>query len=267
MQSGLIDKQGNKILCLYYEIESLCIKITEEYCTRSETHNQEFLNFASDYTYFSPYFDFVVGYLDYKLINPWLKENTLLCVMQGTRKYNRKIYNSILEEYIPFESGKAKISFSSDKDLQLKKFEQKANYYKCFITEDLTEIVPKIGKHRELAKQLLNLGMIKDKELCERIIKLDVEHTDMGEILMQYWPLLRFDELRNEDCIITYRSNNIGKEQDDLLLRLQQVGKIKKEYLLNYCERKQDDLKEVKNWSNKFYSDDYNQRKENQMKM
>ena len=70
LNSGLIDKEGNSITCPYYEIEKKNKKIIEQYCLVSEENNQKFLNFSKEYTYFSPYFDFVVGYLGYSLLNP-----------------------------------------------------------------------------------------------------------------------------------------------------------------------------------------------------
>ena len=133
----------------------------EKYCLEGEINHQKFLEFAKDYTYFSPYFDFVVGVLNYSLINPWLQKNTLLCHLSNTRSYKRKKYAANMDMYVPYGYRKAKIGFSSDKDLQIKGFEQ---------TENGMEIIPNIDGHRELAKQLLNLGMIKDKELCERIV-------------------------------------------------------------------------------------------------
>lgn len=73
MQSGLIDKKGKIINCPYYEIEELCKKITNEFCCESIENQKFFSNFASEYTYFEPYFDFVVGFLGYSLIT--IKQN------------------------------------------------------------------------------------------------------------------------------------------------------------------------------------------------
>lgn len=72
---------------------------------------------------------------------------------------------------MPIQYNKEVLGFSSDVDLQIKSFSQRDNFYNCFITSDLTELVPLAGGgHRELGKQLLNLAMIKDRELCERIV-------------------------------------------------------------------------------------------------
>jgi len=229
MNSGLIDKNGNKIECDYYEIEELCIKIIENYCALSNENNQKFIEFAAYYTYFSPYFDFVVGELGYNLINPWLQKNFLLCSTTGRRNYKQKKYDKSLDMYVPYEYGQAKIGYSSDRDLQIKPFNQKSgNYYPSFITENLQEMVPNVNGHRELAKQILNLGMIKDKTLCEEIMKIDFKNTDAAEILMWYWPLLRFDNEDEErkECSIIYRSDNISKEQEELKEKLKKEGKL-----------------------------------------
>lgn len=58
MKSGLITKEGKIINCPYYEIEELCKKIVNEFCFESTENQKNFSDFARDYTYFEPYFDF-----------------------------------------------------------------------------------------------------------------------------------------------------------------------------------------------------------------
>lgn len=127
----------------------------------------------------------------------------------------------MLESYTPIQYNKEVLGFSSDVDLQIKPFTQKSNFCNCFITPGLMELVPfDRGGHRELGKQLLNLAMIKDRELCERILQLDFENIDSAEVLMWYFPMLRFDDYlfdKNKFSIV-FRSDNISEKQRKLIL-------------------------------------------------
>lgn len=252
MQSGLIDRKGKIINCPYYEIEELCKKIINKFCCESIENQKFFSNFARDYTYFEPYFDFVVGVLGYSLINPWLQSNKILCGNYENRTYTLKYYSKLLDSYTAIQYNREVLGFSSDIDLQIKPFSQRDNFYNCFITSDLTELVPLAeGGHRELGKQLLNLAMIKDRELCKRILQLDFENTDSAEVLMWYFPMLRFDDyLFNKDNFaLVYRSDNISEKQKKLILNLESLDckKFIGDQVLNSPH-------ETFDWSYKFYS-------------
>lgn len=253
LTSGLIDKNGNHITCSYYEIEALCKKIIEQYCLISRENNQIFVDFSKDYTYFSPYFDFVVGYLGYSLLNPFFKPNSILCGDVNNRSYITKVYSPFLEDYVPLKYGSESFGFSSDKDLQIKPFLQENYFYNCFVNPELLEFVPPVKGHRELGKQLLNLAMIKDRELFEKIIQLNISKLDTAEILMWYFPLFRFDDYLSNihGFMLIYRSDNITNEQKELLEKLKKLE----------CEKFIDDqakksLIETFDWSYKFYSEE-----------
>lgn len=254
MESGLLTKEGKIIHCPYYEIEDLCKKIIEAYCSESEENQRAFSNFAKEYTYFEPYFDFVIGVLGYSLINPWLQSNKILSGNYESRSYNLKVYSKLLEEYIPLKYNKEIIGFSSDQDLQIKPFSQENEFYNCFITSDLIELVPFVGGgHRELGKQLLNLAMIKDKELCERIARLDWESIDSAEVLMWYFPLLRFDDYLNNknNFMLIFRSDNISNMQDELIKKFKEF-KCEK-FITDQAPRSP---ATTFDWSYKFYSEE-----------
>lgn len=253
MQSGLIDKEGNTIICPYYEIEALCKRIIEQYCVRSVENNQIFVDFSKEYTYFSPYFDFVVGYLGYSLLNPWGKEKSILKKHPLLDSYCLSVYSKTLDMYVPSKYNKNIIGFSSDKDLQIKPFLQENNFYNCFINPELMEFVPNVGGHRELGKQLLNLAMIKDRELCERISKLPWDTLDTAEVLMWYFPLFRFDDYlsKNNGFMLLYRSDNITNKQKELLEKLKKL-----EYKKFIGDQAKKGLIETFDWSYKFYSEE-----------
>lgn len=258
MDSGLIKNDGTIISCPYYGVEELCKKIIEIFCSESEENRKLFLDFAKNYTYFSPYFDFAIDVLGYTLINPWLFKNHVLTMNQEEKLYQEYIYSNTMKKYIPITHEDRLIGLSSDKHLEIKPFEQKNNnYYPCFITEDLIELYPKLRGHRELAWQLLNLGMIKDKELCEEIQAIkNIEDKDMAEVLMWFWPLLRFDSYQTkEKCFLVYRSDNVSNLQLEL---------INKQEDLKYAfDQSINSIASSHNWSNKFYSEERRKSLEN----
>ncbi len=260
MDSGLIKDDGSIINCPYYEIEESCKKITEIFCSESTDNQKFFLDFANQYTFFEPYFDFVIGELGYSLLNPWLKKDYILCGNYENHRYTLKRYSELLDGYTFHKYNQNEIGFSSDNDLQIKPFDQKTNFYTCFITPNLIELVPNVGGHRELGKQLLNLAMIKDKELCERIAQLDLEKIDSGEILMRYFPLLRFDalDLDGKTFSLVYRSDNISNIQKELIKDLEGLDS---DNLI--ADQTLESSVETIDWSFKFYNKERSENIEN----
>ncbi len=247
MKSGLIDKNGHRILCDYYKIESLCKKITEQYCLIDMKNNQKFIEFSQNYNHFAPYFDFVVGTLGYHLIHPWGKQDYLLCGNPENRYYILKKYNKKLEDFVPCQYGKAKIGFSSDLDLKIQKFFPQTKIDKAgFINDDELEMIPNVGGHRELARQIINLGMIKNFEVWETFSNMDLEHKDVAMILMDYFPLLRFEFNQTTSIYQTlYNSNNITENEKKIVETLERYGEI-------FCTPKEKNAP-IMDWSSKFY--------------
>ncbi len=249
MVAEILAPNGSKINCLYYEIEEKCKEICEEYCSISEENLEEFETFSKDYTYFAPYFDFVFGYLGYQLFNISLRKNFLLIGNLENRCYKLKRYSKGLEDYVPYKFGKEIITFVSDRDLSIKPFEIDKDYVPCFITKDLKQIVPKSGGHRELARTILNLGLIQDKDLCQKILSIDQENTDMAEVLMRYYPLLRFDyDEKNRETMIVYDCRLLSREQSNFIKEMQNGQKFFSLSLFDYSKYKE----EVIDWTYKF---------------
>ncbi len=249
MIAEILAPNGSKINCPYYEIEEKCQEICKEYCSISEKNLEEFENFSKDYTYFSPYFDFVFGYLGYQLFNISLRPNFLLMGNLENRCYELKKYSKGLEDYIPYNFGKDVMTFVSDQDLSIKPFAIDKDFKPCFITKDLKQIVPKCGGHRELARTILNLGLIQDRDLCQKILPVDQENTDMAEILMHYYPLLRFDyDEKSKETTIVYDHRLLSSEQSELIKTMQNENRFSL-FLFDYYPKYEG---EVLDWSYKF---------------
>ncbi len=73
---GFLTPDNQKIEMNYDEVSFFC----EQLCLSPENY-QRFQKFQQNYTYFSPFFDFLMFELNYVFVNPLLKENTFLkCV-------------------------------------------------------------------------------------------------------------------------------------------------------------------------------------------
>lgn len=249
MNAGLIDSKGKIIECPYYEIENLCKKIIEEYCSLSEENQNNFNDFAKDYTYFSPYFDFAVGVLGYDLVNPFFVQKTILCGNKEKRGFQRKGYSKVLDDYIALDYNKEYFHFSSDMDLQIKPFVQKDIFHKSYITPSLMEMIPLLHS-QEFARQILNLGMIHSKQLCDEIQNLhEGEEINYIDVLMRYFPLIELDynpSLKRNS--LSFRSDNITMEQYELCNSIMQGKDI------IVTDKK--DLHQAKSWSHKFTKDE-----------
>lgn len=168
--------------CFYYELEELCQKITKKFCFESVENSRLFLAFAKDYTYFSPYFDFVIGVLGYSLVGPFFEDKKILWGSQKNRAFYQKIYLSYYDDYMPARYNGEYFHFSSNLDLQINLSSSKNNIY---VDSKGIQMVPPKSK-LELARQLLHLELIKNKKLCEEIRKQKISQTDEYEILSSY---------------------------------------------------------------------------------
>ena len=249
METGLMNKTGKIIECPYYEIENLCKKIIEEYCSRSEENNQKYVEFAKDYTIFSPYFDFAIGILGYSLINPFFCPKTILSGNEEHRGFCKKGYSTLLDDYVSTNYNGEYFHFSSDKDLQIRPFVQKEIFYETFITPNLMEITPVINS-QEFARQILHLGMIKSKSLCVEIQAIHQEEIDYVEILLRYFSLLQlgFQPTAKKNYLF-FRSDNITFEQSILCKSI-----TEKSQDMIVMDKK--DLHKPKNWSHKFMNEE-----------
>lgn len=70
---GFITPNNERIMMNYDEVEEFC----KELCLREE-YKDDFSKFSKNYTYFKPYFDFVMIRLGYVFVNPLLEEHTYL---------------------------------------------------------------------------------------------------------------------------------------------------------------------------------------------
>ena len=206
LESGLI-KKGKLYACKYYEIENLCQKIIQDYCSLNKENNEEFQQFAENYHLFRPYFDFVVCKLGYKVLNPGLQQNTMLI--------GKEDHMYLLDEKeMPISKG-FYIGKSDDKILDLYPMTlDSASFHDCLIDGKGKHILPKdMFGHVHILNQIANMIFITNQEVCEEYLRVDM---DLGSFISRYYPLIRFQADRQGKLILTrcvYRKSNLTQDQ------------------------------------------------------
>lgn len=165
LETKLISPSGEIYSMYYYEIGLFAEKMCRQYIEKNDNNQLEFETFASNYTYFKPYFDFLIFKLGYKIINPFFKDNTV-----GYSIGNYFITKGInKDDNIQME----KYSSVSDSDLQI------TNYKDISLKEgfiDQNGIGFKVNRnidmsHSKVCELILNQIMIYNKEICEDYLK------------------------------------------------------------------------------------------------
>ena len=158
----------------YYDILYFCQKETEKYIDASEQNLKEFVDFRKNYSFFLPYFDFVMLKLKYILINPLFYENSYLL------SYNDKYYIMTLNNDYSYEdliNQKPNFSFdfiaANDQNICMDKtngfikehigfyLDEDGNFYKNYKTE----------RHLKMGRLILNQKMINSISICTKYRK------------------------------------------------------------------------------------------------
>lgn len=204
--------KGDKVIpCKYYEIESVCQKIVEDYCALSKENADYFQMFAQDYGYCKPYFDFVVTELNYQILNPELEEGKIL---MGKDKH-MYIYDATTKKVDQgFHFG-----LSSNSNLNIYPMPMDSSYFEdCLIDKDINHILPKdCFGHVHILQQFLNLLLISNKEVCEEYQK---EQVEIGAFVQRHLPFIRFQADFQGRYMITkclYREGNVSDKQKEFM--------------------------------------------------
>lgn len=172
-KAKLISPTGEICDMLYYEIGLYSEKICEEYISKSEENKKEFEDFSENYHYFKPYFDFMIFKLGYKIINPFLKEDTI----------GYAIGNYFITKSLRQKSRMEKYTSVNDHDLQITNYKE-ASIQEGFI--DQNGIAYKVNRkidmgHSKVCELVLNQLMIYNKEICDDFVYC-INNTVIGQI-------------------------------------------------------------------------------------
>lgn len=165
MNTSLISPSGEVYDMEYYEIGLFAEKMCKQYIEKSESNKLEFETFANNYTYFKPYFDFLIFKLGYKIINPFFKNNIVgfsignYFVTKGINKDD----NIKMEKYSSVSDHDLQITDYKDVSLKEGFIDQNGTGFKVNRTIDMG--------HSKVCELILNQLMIYNKEICEDYLK------------------------------------------------------------------------------------------------
>lgn len=77
-KTKIITPQNESIDIPYYEIGNFFESIVNHFIETNQINQEIFYEFQKDYHYFNPYLDFAVLYLEYKIQNPFMQEESIL---------------------------------------------------------------------------------------------------------------------------------------------------------------------------------------------
>ncbi len=232
MDCTLYSPDGKEIKCKYYEIEEKCKEIIENAIIEEPKLEKNFLEFRKKYTYFKPYFDFVLSKLGYTLLNPFDLEDAYLYVLEDCIIIYYKG-----EEFELFP-------LSDDEHIGLYQVSED-NLELSMVDENLNGIKPKDYRHLFTSRLILHNYFINDKDLyIEYLRKRDTFSLyDYTTFLIYHKPFLRLDKsVKTEktknlvvfkDCDIFYQIQgcleNVSEKQDTWMQKIIIKNIIKKE--------------------------------------
>lgn len=178
----LVSKDNQKIKCKYYELGRVCQEIIQKEI--KDIHLKEkYIAFSQKYTYFTPFFDFVLQELGYKLINAFGVENAKMYAND-----NEIHWVHLKQDYILFPT-------SDDEHIGLEKM-NKENLKLCMLDEDLYCISSSHTRHEMISRLILHNYFLCDKELFQKYIEernINFYFFDHIQFLIKNKPFLRVE--------------------------------------------------------------------------
>lgn len=189
---------------------------------------EKYIAFSQKYTYFTPFFDFVLQELEYKLINAFGVENAIMYADDNEIYWVHENQNCVL------------FPASDDQHIGLYKM-SKDELELCMLDERLNGIAPTNLGHELISRLILHNYFLSDKELfqkyiveCESIFYF-FNHT---EFLIKNKPFLRvevnhkneknkhFAVFKNRDVNYEIQGylENVSPKQEVLLKELKEKG-------------------------------------------
>lgn len=167
IKSVIVSVDNKEIVCEYYEIE----EIFREFIESDPTLLSDFTEFARDYSYFSPYIDYAMFRLGYKIKNPLNLKNATL-----EAKENAIFLTQFSQSFEIFPKA-------DDKTIRLSKLSPD-NIEVSMADSDLNMIRPKFHRHSHISLLILNYLFMKDQDLYLKFV---------GELIDEETSALMFD--------------------------------------------------------------------------
>lgn len=227
MECILVSKDNQKIKCKYYELGRVCQEIIQK--EMKDIHAKEkYVAFSQKYTYFTPFFDFVLQELGYKLINAFDVENAIMYA-----KDSEIHWVHLNQDYTLF-------STSDDEHIGLEKI-NKDNFKFGMLDKDLYCISSSHTRHEMISRLILHNYFLGDKELFQKYMEernINFYFFDHIQFLIKNKSFLRaevnhkneknkyFAVFKNRDVNYEVQGylENVSPKQDALLKELKEKG-------------------------------------------
>lgn len=231
---GFLKPDGTSVYMDYYEVENYCISEIKKFMDINQENTEKFENYKNKYSYFRPYFDFVVFEMGYIFLNPLLKKSMFgFCdELDLSKKTDAPMLKSLT---------------MNDENLNMRK-DQFDFYLSSAITpDDFAFDKNKYLTHKNLLDHILNQILICSKEiyldylkhpregiyLVERLGFMIYGYYESDEISLIYTPYLFTERQRNfylglREYYVSdkyYTKNEITKEQKEELDKVIKVYK------------------------------------------
>lgn len=199
--NGMIDYMN------YYEVESYCKKEISTYLNLYPALIPLYEEFSKDYTYFHPYFDFVVFQMGYIFLNPLLTNSKF----------------GILST----ETGTIDLSKTTQSPMYVSKRmnDQNLNIQPVFASTDVSSIITNDGiafakekyiSHETLLNHIMNQILIQNKE-----IYLDyINQQDCKFYLIHRLGFMLYGYYGDADIVLLYTPNLLSCNQREFYLYL-----------------------------------------------
>ncbi len=166
----------------YYELEETAKQIVDLYLEKDDNLKQSFDSFKKDYIHYSPYIDFLICKLNYKLINPFITEEGYLYGKDEKIIYVQNAFDDKYRKTLEYPKA-------SDKDLHIERvnidniedsiIDPNGNCY--ILNRESSEF------HQQYFETILLHKMAKNKELYEDYIKCIKEYNDIFYLINVYF--------------------------------------------------------------------------------
>ncbi len=183
----------------YSEVEDFCRDI----CL-SEENKEDFKVFKKDYSYFSPYFDFVMSIKKYLFFNPLYRERKFL-IFEGGAYYENDLasisYSENVEKFKEV-TARRKLTSScttvSDSELGIKT-QDSNSMEECMVDSNIVGMMSKTGTANIDGSHIITGATVLNQLLSKS-----------SKISNNYYKYLREDGVKDETDAINYLVRNVG---------------------------------------------------------
>lgn len=230
MKVGFLLPNNQTILMDYDEVNDFCKTLCE-----SVANYDSFIEFSKEYSYFEPYFDYVMVKLKYVFLNPFMQENKYLKAVKnkmfiiesdnGNLTYEEVNDNAISKNNAGYYCD---VAISSDKELNIEI--PANNVLKSWLIDPngiamITKTDEEFGNHEITANTVLNNLLIKDAKLWQK-----VDFSKYSVInLVECFGFLRTIKYDDVNMIIGVKSH-LSIELHDLVEKYINLGVIYRDW-------------------------------------